>query len=128
KTSRGLLGGFLGLLIGIGIALFADRLDKRIRTRPEAEEEFGLPVLAEIRSLSRPQSKSRDLVAFSQPQSRAADAFRAIRTSLLFQLSTAVASAAVGPIPALEGLDNAEQHDPIVVMVTSASPREGKTT
>jgi Mrp family chromosome partitioning ATPase/capsular polysaccharide biosynthesis protein len=128
KTSRGLLGGFLGLLIGIGVALFADRLDHRIRTRRDAEDAFGLPVLAEIPVFSRSQAKSRELIAFSLPQSRAADAFRAVRTSLLFQQTSSQVGTPADPAPPVEGLYEAGPHEPLVVMVTSASPREGKTT
>jgi Mrp family chromosome partitioning ATPase/capsular polysaccharide biosynthesis protein len=127
-TSRGVLGGLLGLLVGIGLAVFADRLDHRIRTRRDAEDAFGLPVLAEIPVFTRAQAKSRELVAFSHPQSRAADAFRAIRTSLLFQRSSALSNAPTGPASAVEGLYEEQQHEPLVIMVTSASPREGKTT
>jgi Mrp family chromosome partitioning ATPase/capsular polysaccharide biosynthesis protein len=128
RASRGLLGAFLGLLVGIGIAIFADRLDKRIRTRREAEDAFDLPVLAEIPVFTRAQSKSRELVASAHPQSRVADAFRAVKTSLLFQQSSALAGASIEPSALIDGLTEVEAHDPFVVMVTSASPREGKTT
>jgi len=42
--SRGLLGGLLGLLVGVGIALVADRVDRRVRTREEFETAYGMPV------------------------------------------------------------------------------------
>jgi Mrp family chromosome partitioning ATPase/capsular polysaccharide biosynthesis protein len=132
KTSRGLLGAFLGFLIGIGIALFADRLDHRLRTRRDAEDAFNLPVLAEIPVFSRSQAKSRELVAYSLPQSRAADAFRAIRTSVLFQRTSAAAGTDLGgPATAVEGMfepPESSMQGSLVLMVTSASPREGKTT
>jgi Mrp family chromosome partitioning ATPase/capsular polysaccharide biosynthesis protein len=127
KTSRGLLGAFLGLLAGIGLAVLFDRIDGRIRTRSEAEEAFGLPVLAEIPNFTRAQAKSHELIASTRPQSRAADAFRAVKTSLLFQMSAIGADhARIGP--PLAGLDEPTEHDTVVIMVTSASPREGKTT
>ena len=47
-VSRGVLGAFLGLLAGIGLALVLDRLDHKIRTRNEVEAAYGLPVLAEV--------------------------------------------------------------------------------
>ena len=43
--------------------------------------------MAEIPNFTRSQARNRELVAHTRPQSRAADAFRAIKTSLLFQQS-----------------------------------------
>jgi Mrp family chromosome partitioning ATPase/capsular polysaccharide biosynthesis protein len=130
KTSRGILGALIGLLAGIGLALVADRLDRRIRTRGEAEVAFGLPVLAEIPNFGRAQSKARELLAFTSPQSRVADAFRAVRTSLLFQQPGATGLDRTEPkLGALiDGMYEPEPVGSLVVMVTSASPREGKTT
>jgi Mrp family chromosome partitioning ATPase/capsular polysaccharide biosynthesis protein len=129
KSSRGVLGAFLGLLVGIGLAVVLDRLDKRIRTRSEAEAAFGLPVLAEVPNFQRSQAKNRELLAHTQPQSRTANAFRAIKTSLMFQQSGALGvdrNAKVGA--PIEGLYESTELGSLVVMVTSASPREGKTT
>jgi capsular polysaccharide biosynthesis protein len=84
-VSRSLLGAFLGLLAGIGLALVLDRLDHKIRTRNEAETAYGLPVLAEVPKFTRAQQRDREVVSVSAPLSRAAEAYRAIRTSLLFQ-------------------------------------------
>jgi Mrp family chromosome partitioning ATPase len=135
-VSRGVLGGILGFLAGIGLALVAHKLDRRIRTRQEAEVAFGLPVLAEVPKLSPSQQRQHDVVAVSAPLSRAAEAYRAIRTSLVFQHNAAAHDH--GPAPAHGGNGSAasdhaaifepEQQSPLVVMVTSASPGEGKTT
>ena len=147
-VSRGLFGAFLGLLAGVALALVLDRLDHRIRTRTDAETAFRLPVLAEVPKFTRAQQKDGNIVSVTAPLSRVAEAFRAIRTSVLFQ------AASVNPGPpdraALTGngngngnrnghevMDAAASVDPVfepaprteclVVMVTSASPREGKT-
>jgi Mrp family chromosome partitioning ATPase len=134
-VSRGVLGGLLGFLAGIGLALLAHKLDRRLRTREEVEAAFELPVLAEVPKLSTSQQRQHDLVAVSAPLSRAAEAYRAVRTSLLFQRTAAAAERGV-PAPAAgngSGADPNElfepqQQGPLVVMVTSASPGEGKTT
>jgi Mrp family chromosome partitioning ATPase len=119
----------LGLLVGIGLAVVADRLDRRIRTRAEAEEAFKLPVLAEIPNFTRSQVRNRELVAHTRPQSRAADAFRAIKTSLLFQQSASTGDVrSMRGMAPIDGMFDAEPHDCVVIMVSSASPREGKTT
>jgi Mrp family chromosome partitioning ATPase len=149
--ARTLLGLLLGLLAGIGLALLLDRLDHRIRSRSEAEEAFQLPVLAEVPTFSRTQQKQQVIVATDAPRSRAAEAYRAIRTSLLFQQASIQASDPA--VPALNGhsngagngqangtsadvaepfehLDDLFEDQPaqrLALMVTSASPREGKT-
>ena len=43
-----LLGGVLGLLIGLALAMLLERRDRRIRTAAEIEKESGLPVLGRI--------------------------------------------------------------------------------
>jgi len=45
---RALAGALLGLLIGAGIALMMELLDKRVRTAAGARAAFGFPVVAEI--------------------------------------------------------------------------------
>jgi len=128
RTSRGILGALVGFLVGVGLAMVADKLDHRIRTRQETEDAFGLPVLAEVPRFSRTQSREAQVVAHTEPRSRVAEAYRAVRTSLLFQqasLGTGRASLSGEEIfePRPDG-----PASPLVVMVTSASPREGKTT
>ncbi len=49
KTLRNtVFGGILGLLVGCGLAVLFERLDRRLRAPPEFEEAFGLPVLTTI--------------------------------------------------------------------------------
>ncbi len=134
-VSRGILGGLLGFLAGIGLALVAQKLDRRLRTREDVETAFELPVLAEVPKLTPAQQRQHDLVSVSAPLSRAAESYRAVRTSLLFQQTAAAAERGPAKPPTGNGTDanpNAlfepEQQEPLVVMVTSASPGEGKTT
>ena len=56
-VSRGVLGAFLGLLVGVGLAFVVERLDRRIRTRAEAEAAFRLPVLAEVPQIEKVQRR-----------------------------------------------------------------------
>jgi capsular exopolysaccharide synthesis family protein len=130
KTSRGILGALIGFLVGVGLAVVADRLDRHLRSRMETEAAYGLPVLAEVPRFSRSQSRDNELIAFSEPHSRAAEAFRAVRTSLLFQHASGLGPDR--PQPALSAEDVFEPQrrpgKPLVVMIASASPREGKTT
>ena len=83
--SRGLLGAFLGLIIGVGVALVAERFDRRLRTRDDVAAAFELPVLAEVPQLTREQLREKAVVLNAAPMSRTAEAYRAVRSSLLFQ-------------------------------------------
>lgn len=127
-VSRGLLGAFLGFLAGIGIALLADRLDRRVRSREDVETAYGLPVLAEVPKLTPGQQQSREILSHTQPMSRTAEAYRAVRSSLLFQRASSLPEGDFFEAsPRADGTAGTDD-EPLVVMVTSAAPREGKTT
>ncbi len=126
-VSRGFLGGFFGLLAGVGLALLAERLDRRLRTRHEVEETFGVPVLAEVPELSRAQKRADDVVSFTAPLSRGAEAHRAVRSALLFQ-KAATGAVASGNGSRNGGAPTDRNEGPLVVLVTSATSQEGKST
>jgi Mrp family chromosome partitioning ATPase/capsular polysaccharide biosynthesis protein len=123
--SRGLLGGFLGLILGVGAALIAERFDRRLRTRDDVAGAFELPVLAEVPQLTREQLREKAVVVHAAPISRAAEAYRAVRSSLLFQNAHLDGASGNG---SGNGSPNGAAHDAFVVMVASAVPGEGKTT
>jgi Mrp family chromosome partitioning ATPase/capsular polysaccharide biosynthesis protein len=124
-VSRGLLGGFLGLILGIGAALIAERLDRRLRTRDDVAAAFELPVLAEVPELTREQVREKAVVVQTAPISRGAEAYRAVRSSLLFQNAHLDGIAGNG---AGNGSPGVAASNGLVVMVASAVPGEGKTT
>jgi Mrp family chromosome partitioning ATPase/capsular polysaccharide biosynthesis protein len=126
-ASRGVLGALLGFIVGVGLAFLAERLDRKIRTHLDAETAFGLPVLAEVPQLTPSQEREGGLVAVTAPLSRAAEAYRAIRTSVLFQRAS-VAAPSHGGHGNGDGVFDLEHSGPLVIMVTSSEPREGKTT
>ena len=126
KARNILLAVLVGLVGGIGLALFREYLDNTVKSPDDIEALTGLPSLAVVPSLpglpstqsrlsrlareAAPQSASGprvELLSYIQPKSQISEAFRALRTSLL--LSQA-------------------DHPPQVILVTSALPREGKTT
>ena len=127
QKARNILLSFLvGLVGGVGLALFREYLDNTVKSPDDIESLTGLPSLAVVPSLpglnanqsrfsrlareAAPQSASGprvELLSYVQPKSQISEAFRALRTSLL--LSQA-------------------DHPPQVILVTSALPREGKTT
>jgi capsular exopolysaccharide synthesis family protein len=103
-TRNTILGAFLGLLVGGGLALLFERHDRRLRDPGDIEEAFSLPVLAAI-----PESKG--LVASENnggPLTPGdAESFRMLRTRLRYF--------------------NVDR-DIRTVLLTSASARDGKTT
>lgn len=119
------LAFLIGLVGGVGLAFFREYLDNTVKTPDDIESLSGLPSLAVVPILPAEQSLGHPLrslpegagaegsaghaevVSLSQPKSQMSEAFRALRTSLL--------------------LSQAE-HPPQVILVTSALPREGKTT
>lgn len=111
----------LGLASGVGLAFLLEGMDNTIRTTEQAQNISGLASLGMIPLGSKsaregPNSKrlviasskeAVELVTQVRPQSQMAEAYRALRTSLLLSNLGA---------------------PPKVIMVTSALPQEGKTT
>ncbi|MFZ0922419.1 MAG: polysaccharide biosynthesis tyrosine autokinase [Candidatus Acidiferrales bacterium] len=125
KARNILLAFLIGLVGGVGLAFLREYLDNTVKSPDDVQNLTGLPCLAVVpsfagrngsRSLARisrqaganANGDSRvELISLQQPKSLVSEAFRALRTSLL--------------------LSQAE-HPPQVILVTSALPREGKTT
>jgi tyrosine-protein kinase Etk/Wzc len=124
-----MMGLIVGLMLGFGAAVVADSLDASIRKRSDIEKILGIPSLAVIPSLSKnhaarsgvvralPRMKSlsspansrpdQDLVTLNAIRSPGAEAIRTLRTNLMFSQSV---------------------RSMRTLVVTSASPGEGKTT
>ncbi len=124
KARNVALAFLVGLVGGIGLALMREYLDNTVKTPDDVETLSRLPSLAVVPEFagtngtgkrhgllqgfsSNGHDKRIELVAQHLPKSQMAEAFRALRTSIL--LSQA-------------------DHPPQVILVTSALPREGKTT
>lgn len=123
KARNIVLAFLVGLVGGIGLALMREYMDNTVKTPDDIETLARLPSLAVVPAFSEINGNGRgkllrgsdsnghnqriELVAQHLPKSQMSEAFRALRTSLL--LSQA-------------------DHPPQVILVTSALPREGKTT
>ena len=118
-SARAAIGLVVGLLAGLALMIAFERINPRVRTTAQAEMVFGLPVIAEIPRQSRRQTRRRGMIAtFSEPHSVAAESYRGLRTALMYMPRANDADTDV--------VDRfAGGH---VVLVTSASPGEGKTT
>jgi capsular exopolysaccharide synthesis family protein len=119
------LGILLGLLLGVGAAIVVDGMNTSIRRRDDIERFLQIPGLAVIpkftdatqrRRIARPSLRrngkrspygNNGLVTLADTRSQGAEAFRTLRTNLIF--SQAV-------------------HAMRTIVITSASPAEGKTT
>src|SRR5215469_1132318 len=118
------LAFLVGLVGGVGLALLREYLDNTVKTPDDVEMLAHLPSLAVVPSFggdtvskrrlglfgngsANGHEKRIELVAQHLPKSQMSEAFRALRTALLL---------------------SQPDHPPQVILVTSALPREGKTT
>lgn len=96
------LGMMVGLLGGVGVAFVAENFDTRLHSVEQIEQASRLPVLGNIPKFpTKPEGGA--LSAFSP----AGEAFRLVRTSLMQSGGDAL---------------------PRTILITSAEPREGKST
>ena len=81
----GLIGLFVGLSLGIGFAFARERLDDRLTGRADLEAAVGAPVLSVVpRITAWKNSKEAYLVTKEEPHSVASEAYRTLRTAILF--------------------------------------------
>ncbi len=102
------LGGVLGLMLGAGIALGLESLDRSVRSRAMLESLTpGAPNLAAIPALKKSRNRSDMLVTLNDPTGPAAEAFRTLRASLQYV---------------------AVDDDARIIQIASAHSADGKTT
>lgn len=101
-----LLGIILGLFGGIGLAFFIEYLDNTIKYPEDAEEKLGLPVIGLI-SLLKTKEQDIERVVKKDPFAPVSENYRSARTSLMLSSS---------------------DKPPKIVLITSMTPKEGKTT
>ncbi|WP_298847226.1 polysaccharide biosynthesis tyrosine autokinase [Clostridium sp.] len=93
----------LGLIFSLSLAFFIDHLDNTIKSEEDVERQLGLPTMGLIPK----QKNMMNLIVEKQPKSQVAEAFKSMRTNLLFSLEN-------------RGINT--------LMVSSSSPNEGKTS
>lgn len=99
------LGLILGLLLGLGIAMLRHLVDTTVRTDDDVEEITNEPVIGAVHY--DPRAGKEPLIVESDPSSPRSEAFRAVRTNLMFV--------------------DAANH-PRTILLTSSIPGEGKST
>jgi len=99
------LGAFIGGLLGVGLALLRETLDNTVKNRDTLEAISGTGLVGVL-----PLDKTRRLkpaLSFDSDNSPSAEAYRKLRTNLQFL-----------------SVDN----PPRLILVTSSTPNEGKST
>ena len=99
------LGGVLGLLIGLGLALLRSRLDNTVKTGDDVQTLTETGVIGTV--LEDQRLDEKHVATSADEHSMTAEAFRAIRTNLQFL-----------------NVDN----PPRVIVIASSVPGEGKST
>jgi receptor protein-tyrosine kinase len=83
KTLNVAIAFAAGLVLALGIAFLLDYLDQSIKSDDELTERLGLISMGHLAFVSPGKGKRGELVALDA-QSHASEAFKALRTSLLF--------------------------------------------
>jgi len=73
-----------GIVLGVGMALFLEQFDTRVRSSEGVVAIFDMPVLANVRKLSSKAIGDKPLVVLSDSHSPAAEAIRKLRGNLEF--------------------------------------------
>jgi tyrosine-protein kinase Etk/Wzc len=85
-----LFASFLGLALGIALAIGIERLDDSVKSPDELMKRFQLPVLGQIPAIRVTKKKFNEalpinrLVSHVDPRSVVAEAYRSLRTNLAF--------------------------------------------
>ncbi len=111
KKRNLILGIFAGLAAGIGLIFLKEQIDSSIKN-PEDIENLDIPVIGVIPKVHRSdvvelQSGTQGLIMITAPRQAASEAYRDLRTSLRFSAVD-------------KGIHS--------ILITSAGPREGKST
>jgi capsular exopolysaccharide synthesis family protein len=99
---------FLSLFMGVGLAFLLEFMDKSVRSSQDVRRHTELTFLGSIPALQEDEASLEDMysVVMQAPRSLMAEAFRQIRTNLLFYCS---------------------REDARSILVTSPSPEDGRT-
>jgi len=102
-----LLAVLVGLMLAAGVALLIEYLDDTMQSSEDIQRVLGVPVLGYVVRLKKKDVGQLASLTTQSPRSPVVEAFRVLRTNLQFSM--------------LDRPGNA-------IMVTSSSPKEGKTT
>jgi len=100
---------FMGLILAGGMVFFMEYMDDTVKTQDDLKRYFNLPYLGPVPNFSIQDGNIPypELVLNNDPKSQASESYRAIRTAILF---------------------SSPDRSPRTLLITSAGPKEGKTT
>jgi polysaccharide biosynthesis transport protein len=102
-----LLACLVGLMGGVGVAFFLEYLDNTIKTPDDLKQYLNIPYLGPVPSFQFDEGRpSSELVTLADSKSSASEAYRGLRTGILF---------------------STPGHSPRSLLITSSGPQEGKT-
>jgi polysaccharide biosynthesis transport protein len=113
RTRNYQIAGLMGLLLGVGLALLFESFDNTFKTPEDLKQHVAAPFLGMVPDINAAVSKemmrglSPTLLISKNATSAVADAYRVLRTNLIFTSTETTGRA---------------------LLVTSAGPGEGKTT
>jgi len=107
KVRNYLMGILFGVLGGIGMAFVVEYFDDAPKSAAEIEAYLNLPIVATIPKLKRSKDRSIDLISAKHPKSTEAEVMRMLRTCILFEK---------------------ENPEDKIILITSAGPKEGKSS
>jgi len=106
------MGLFIGLALGLGLCFFFEHLDNTFKTPDDVKQHLGLPFLGMVPDVnaraSGPVPARTSPLILRSPKSAVAEAYRVLRTNLIFS--------------------SADRTGGRVLAISSANPGEGKTT
>ena len=123
------VAGLLALLAGGVLVLGIDYVDTRVRTRRDAEDAYGLPVIAQFPLRATREREADPLPVVSDPSGVTAEAFRSLRLSIqlapVWKLSgqTPTRNGTAGTAMRVDREDG-----PRTLLVTSSMTGDGKST
>jgi len=100
------MSAFVGLILGVGLALLTDLLDNTVKNTEEVEAATDVPVLGTIPIIRTANKRDRDTITISNPGCPIAERYRGLRTNVVF---------------------SGKAGEPRSLLITSANPSEGKT-
>jgi succinoglycan biosynthesis transport protein ExoP len=113
KLKHLLMAGLIGLVLGVGILVFINRLDDRPSSFTELEQLFDLPVLGQI-----PWVKAKDrkagvpILQLDDDRYPLIEAYRSLRSAFLYK----------------DLVKGQPKDQPKNIVITSSSPNDGKST
>jgi capsular exopolysaccharide synthesis family protein len=107
KMKHLIMAGLLGLILGIGIPIFIDRLDDRPTSSLELEQLFRMPVLAQFPLLKPERRVGVRPLQLNDERYPMIEAYRGLRSALIFR----------------DSVKNRTKS----IMISSARPHDGKS-